>query len=202
MTEKTSPLKTAICEFKAKSITIKKESSNPFFKSKYADLATILEAIEVEAAKCGLTIISLIEKVEDGLVLTTKLEHKDSDEVRSSSFPVFGAKPQEIGSSVTYARRYNIQSLLNLAAEDDDGNEANKAVRTPVNETATFKKNFIAKHYNAIASCDDTDQLDIYLVSVQIEYNKILATYALEIKQQIEDETESRIEKRRKELKA
>jgi hypothetical protein len=37
------------------------------------------------------------------------------------------AKPQEIGSSITYARRYNIQSLLNLAAEDDDGNAANEA---------------------------------------------------------------------------
>lgn len=127
MVEQKSILKAAICEFKKKGISIKKETSNPFFKSKYADLATILDAIEVDAASCGLVIISTIARGENGMELITNLEHKDSDEVRTSVFPIFGGKPQEIGSSVTYARRYNIQTLLNLAAEDDDGNAANEA---------------------------------------------------------------------------
>lgn len=121
-----SPLKAAICEFKKKAITIKKETTNPFFKSKYADLATILDAIEVEAANCGIVIVSGLV-VGDTTVLQTTLSHKDSAETIISTFPVIGTKPQEIGSSISYARRYNIQSLLNLAAEDDDGNAANAA---------------------------------------------------------------------------
>lgn len=122
-----SPLKHAICEFKKLGISIKKESDNPFFKSKYADLANILDAVEAEAAKFGLLITSRVIRDENGLTLVTELEHKNSDEVKSTLFPLFGNKPQEIGSSITYARRYNIQCLLNLAAEDDDGNSANDA---------------------------------------------------------------------------
>lgn len=127
MTEYKSPLKTALCELKKLNIKITKDTANPFFKSKYADLATLLDAIEAEAAKFGIVIISKIQRYEGALELYTKITHKDSDEVEDSVFPVFGGKPQEIGSSVTYARRYNIQSLLNLAAEDDDGNAANEA---------------------------------------------------------------------------
>jgi hypothetical protein len=124
MSDYKSPLKSAICEFKKKGITIKKGTENPFFKSKYADLATVLDAIEETAADCGLVIYSQLVAGESS-VLTTTLSHKDSDECLVSSFPVFGTKPQEIGSSISYARRYNIQSLLNLAAEDDDGNAGN-----------------------------------------------------------------------------
>lgn len=127
MTDK-SPLKAALCEFKKNNIKIYKTANNPFFKSKYADLPTILDAIEEPLADLGLIIISTSQQAEDGSWKeVTILEHKDCDEVRMSAFPLFGSKPQEFGSSITYARRYNIQSLLNLAAADDDGNAANNA---------------------------------------------------------------------------
>jgi len=140
-TEKNTTLKTAICEFKKKDIAILKDKDNPFYKSKYADLSSILGAVEAEMAKEGLLITSVTKYHEASLVLETTLEHKDSDEKIVSVFPVFGSKPQEIGSSVTYARRYNIQSLLNLAAEDDDGNATQKAepVKKPVDVNALFK---------------------------------------------------------------
>lgn len=153
MTQETSPLKAAICEFKKKGITIKKESKNPFFKSSYADLATVLDAIEIEAANCGLVITSGLSHASGVMVLTTTLEHKDSEEKKDSSFPVTGSKPQEIGSGVTYARRYNIQCLLNLAAEDDDGNAASN-----VKVTAKAKKERwveIMKELDNVKSLDD-----------------------------------------------
>ena len=155
-----SPLKTAICEFKKKGIVIKKESDNPFFKSKYADLPTILDAIEVEAAKCGLVITSQLI-AGDAIVLTTTLAHKDSEETIVSTFPVFGSKPQEIGSSISYARRYNIQSLLNLAAEDDDGNAAQQSKPTAkqVYGTATAMKKKYAEIVDAIEGALTHDQL-------------------------------------------
>lgn len=155
-----SPLKNAICEFKKKGIVIKKESDNPFFKSAYANLATILDAIEVEAAKCGLVITSQLVAGE-AIVLTTTLSHKDSEETIVSTFPVFGSKPQEIGSSITYARRYNIQSLLNLAAEDDDGNAAQQSKPTAkqVYGTATAMKKKFAEIVDAIEGSLTHDQL-------------------------------------------
>lgn len=153
MSDYKSPLKTAICAFKQKGITIKKGTENPFYKSRYADLVTILEAVEKEAAECGLVIVSQLSCGEQS-VLSTTLSHKDSDECYVSSFPVFGTKPQEIGSSISYARRYNIQSLLNLAADDDDGNEANKA-KTPVFANAIARATFVR---NVI---DSFNQIDV-----------------------------------------
>lgn len=151
-----SALKEAICAFKQENISIKKESSNPFFKSKYADLPTILDAIEVKAATHGLVITSASKLIGESWVLETTLEHKESDESKVSLFPIHGTKPQEFGSSITYARRYNIQSLLNLAADDDDGNAANAApqlFKTARERTALF--NEILKELDGTESLDD-----------------------------------------------
>lgn len=156
-----SPLKTAICEFKKLGLTIKKENSNPFFKSKYADLATILDVIEIEAAKCGLVIYSHVVATDKGLFLETMLEHKDSDEKIGSVFPVVGSKPQEIGSSVTYARRYNIQSLLNLAAEDDDGNAASN-----IKPTAKAKKDRWSEIMKGFDDIKNSEDLSVYWASI------------------------------------
>ena len=123
---KVPKLADAICEFKKLSITIKKGSDNPFFKSKYADLPTILEAVELELANLGVIVVSRSDLIGEEWVLVTELIHKETLERMVSVFPLFGGKAQDVGSSVTYARRYNIQSLLNLAAEDDDGNAANR----------------------------------------------------------------------------
>lgn len=142
MTEPKSILRAAICEFKKNVEKITKDNDNPFFKSKYADLATILNIIDKPLAEAGLAITSNIEYLAEDLICRTNLTHKDSDEVATSIFPIFGAKPQEIGSSVTYARRYNIQALLNLAAEDDDGNKANEGnkVKKPISAATNKAK--------------------------------------------------------------
>lgn len=156
-----SPLKAAICAFKQEEITIKKSSDNPFFKSKYADLATILDAIESKAAKYGLVITSSLrmDTGTEAWVLETTLEHKDSDEKKISTFPVFGGKPQEIGSSITYARRYNIQSLLNLAAEDDDGNAT---ANTTVFKTASAKKTSATELMNIMEALETLGELEAF----------------------------------------
>lgn len=172
-----SPLKSAICEFKKKAITIKKETENPFFKKNYADLATILDAIEVKAAECGIVIFSQLVK-DDGLMLRTTIEHKDGAETIASTFPVFGNKPQEIGSSISYARRYNIQSLLNLVAEDDDGNNANQAAPVkpaakPVVKTVELSHNI---DVGAIESMINTVSDMAGLISVWDSYKAELAT--------------------------
>ena len=163
----TSPLKTAICEFKKKGIKIVKESNNPFFKSKYADLPTILDAIEKEAAICGITLISKSKLLNDIWVLETVMSHKDSDEKEDSMYPIHGKNQQEMGSSTTYARRFNIQNLLNLAADDDDGNEASKATPAKIYATAAAKKADGKSILAAFDNCKNNDDLDELLAEHQ-----------------------------------
>ncbi len=158
MENQKSILKAAICDFKAKVDKITKDKENPFFKSRYADLAIILEVIDKDLAATGLTLNSYTQYQDGQLILKTDLSHKDTSEVISSIFPVFGAKAQELGSSITYARRYNIQSLLNLAAEDDDGNAANAATEKPL--SAAEKKRKYQNYLDSLAKVANKEMLD------------------------------------------
>lgn len=98
---------------------IKKSSNNPFFKSKYADLTTILEVAEPALLENGLVII---QPISEGKV-TTKITDGTTSIESSIDLGTF-SKPQDLGSAITYYRRYTLQSLLAISAEDDDGNRA------------------------------------------------------------------------------
>ena len=104
---------------------ISKDSTNPFFKSKYFDVNSLLEHAEPILANHGLMIIQPIE--ED--IVTTKIIDKNGFGVASGmKLPTLN-DPQKMGSAITYYRRYTLQSLLALQAEDDDGNKATKQVK-------------------------------------------------------------------------
>lgn len=106
---------------------VPKDAANPFFKSKYADLAGIVETARPILKKYDLSISQLPGfDVDKGcIVLTTILLHASGEFLSQDlNMPVLNVKAQEIGSALTYARRYALQSVLCLAAEDDDGNAA------------------------------------------------------------------------------
>jgi len=163
MTEKEkkhTSLFNALIEFKLQDIEIFKQSTNPHFKSKYADLATILDAVEVPLAKLGIAIVSHSSYEGEQWIETTSL--KFGSEYLSSQFPLFGTKPQELGSSITYARRFNLQSLLNLAAIDDDANAANNAnAIVKVYPTAAAGKKAFAAIMDSLNSCEHLEDLAI-----------------------------------------
>ena len=120
--ESISNLAKALSCFQVKVETIRKTANNPFFKSKYAPLPEILEAITKPLNECGLT----FSQMPDGESLTTILIHCESGEYLQSSYPLHPIKsdPQAFGSAITYARRYAISSILALNVdEDDDGNK-------------------------------------------------------------------------------
>lgn len=173
MANENNQLQTALVKFKQEQIRIRKESDNPFFKSKYADLPTILEAVEKPLAELGLFITSTLEQQEGGWIVKTSIAHKDSAEMIVSTFPVFGNKPQEIGSSVTYARRYNIQSLLNLAAEDDDGNAANNAPKILSFKTAKERTELFNEVKGVLESCTNLEDLQFVWKSRSADLNKL-----------------------------
>jgi hypothetical protein len=101
-----------------------KDASNPFFKSKYVDLAGAIEACRAALSNHGLAVVQTMEDGER-LRLSTTLIHASGEWI-SSQYPVIPVKndPQGIGSALTYARRYSLMAIVGLAAEDDDGNAA------------------------------------------------------------------------------
>lgn len=124
-------LSKALSIFREEVSTIAKQANNPFFKSKYADLPSILEGIKEPLKKSGLALFHTAENSDNGYSLVSTIIETESGESVSSSFPLFGSKPQEVWSSLTYARRYNTLALLDIPTdEDDDGNKANTAQRT------------------------------------------------------------------------
>jgi len=106
----------------------KKDSANPFFNSKYADLASIVDAIQAPLAKHGLSLVQCVVDAEHGVGIETILIH-DSGEWLSSTYsmPVAKGDAQGVGSAITYGKRYAMAAICRLATEDDDGNAATKA---------------------------------------------------------------------------
>jgi hypothetical protein len=104
---------------------ISKDSTNPFFKSKYFDINSLLEHVEPILWRHGLYVIQPIE----GSKVTTKIIDENGFGIESSIDMTILADPQKMGSAITYYRRYTLQSLLALQAEDDDGNHAAKPTK-------------------------------------------------------------------------
>ncbi len=117
----------ALITFHVKCDVIKKDATNPFFKSKYASLSNILEQIEMPLNESGLSFCQF-PSGEHGL--HTILMHS-SGEFISDEYTMRPTKddPQGLGSAITYQRRYALASILGLNIDDDDdGNEASKQV--------------------------------------------------------------------------
>ena len=102
-----------------------KDSSNPFFKSKYADLASCWDACRKQLAANGLSVIQTTQMTEQGLMLVTTLAHASGEWI-AGQMPVLtkDASPQGQGSGITYARRYALAAIVGLAQVDDDAEAA------------------------------------------------------------------------------
>ena len=104
---------------------ISKDSTNPFFKSKYFDINSLLEHVEPILAKHGLFIL---QPIVAGFVCTQIMNENGFVADSCIELPTL-SDPQKLGSAITYYRRYTLQSLLALQAEDDDANGATKQVK-------------------------------------------------------------------------
>lgn len=110
----------------------KKDSANPFFKSKYADLAAVVGAIREPFAKHGIAHSQMPGCDGDGHYVDTLLIHSSGEWLKSRiRMNPTKEDPQGIGSVTTYMRRYALQAMAGLEAEDDDGNHASQPVTPP-----------------------------------------------------------------------
>jgi hypothetical protein len=102
---------------------ISKDSENPFFKSNYLSLNGLIDAIEEVLNKNELL---LLQPIEAEWVKSKIIDIEDGEFVSSEMHLPNITDPQKLGSAITYFRRYTLESLLGLKAEDDDANLANK----------------------------------------------------------------------------
>lgn len=107
-----------------------KDSTNPHFKSSYADLASVLDAIRPALTKHGLCITQTMKTEAGTHFLVTTLMHT-SGEFIEGSIPLLIEKNnmQGMGSAITYARRYGLAAMVGIHQADDDGNEASSGNR-------------------------------------------------------------------------
>ena len=102
-----------------------KGANNPFFKSKYSDLSSVVQAVKEPFANNGLSYVQFPIEENERIGIETILMHK-SGEWLSNSFTVKLSKQdaQGAGSALTYCRRYSLQAVAGIPSEDDDGNGA------------------------------------------------------------------------------
>lgn len=141
--ENINELAAAMAKFQAEVKPAVKGSSNPYFKSKYADLQACWDCCREALVKNGLSVAQGSRENNGELVtIDTRLMHSSGQWLESSlTMKPAKADPQGVGSAVTYGRRYSLAAILGLVAdEDDDGNaathnEAKKAVSVPAGAT-------------------------------------------------------------------
>ena len=126
---------------------IVKDSTNPHFKSNYASLSAIQEGIKNPLERSGLILVHAVQ-----VDAVTSTVYAEDGTFVSSTFPFTIGKPQENGSAVTYAKRYNTAALLNLDTDaDDDGNEAQNAVATVAK--SAYKSDLAKAEYTGTHVC-------------------------------------------------
>ena len=137
-----------LSEFQSIVGKLRKDQTNPFFHSKYADINTVLEAIREPLRKTGLVARQSPSINGEGkpYLYTVIISNEGDNDFIDSKTPLILAKEdmQGLGSAITYARRYALVSMLGLEQEDDDGNRSvpSKDLKDfdPATEKVTFGK--------------------------------------------------------------
>lgn len=123
-------LSQALVKFQSQLKPVNKDSENPFFKSHYADLSSILQSVMPLLSANGLALVQPM-KVQDGhTILITKLIHESGESIESEMILPPHADPQKYGSLISYYKRYQLQALLGVSTkdEDDDANYVSSLV--------------------------------------------------------------------------
>jgi hypothetical protein len=119
-----------------------KDKTNPHFKSKYADLGSVIDAIKPPLIKYGLFFTQRSHPAENGISVETVLHHKSGEQLSLGTLfvPANKQDAQGFGSALTYARRYALMTGFGVPAEDDDGNLASRPATRPTTDEAPPEK--------------------------------------------------------------
>lgn len=155
-------LETQLLEFQKKISVIKKDSKNPHFKNTYASLTQILSEVKPILNEVGVLITQPIFDNKAG----TQLSYNGTKEVSFIDLPS-NLTPQQLGSAITYFRRYTLASLLALEIDDDDAQSTNVAPK-PLHVRIEEAKTFLSKSKNDAELKANFMQLDSELKQHEI----------------------------------
>lgn len=179
--EQINELSAALAKAQGQIEGAKKSSSNPFFKSKYADLAECWNTCREALTANEISVIQMPEEINENgrLNITTMLAHSSGQYISSTlTMTVTKLDPQAIGSAITYGRRYALAAMVGLAQEDDDGEKAmarqekkdKKPVESPINITSV-SENGAVRFINGV-QCQVKDKngnwLDVEFMSIKL----------------------------------
>jgi hypothetical protein len=131
--ESIAQLAASLVKAQAKIEGATKDKVNPHFRSKYADLSSVVEAIKGPVTEEGLTYTQVMHDAENAAKVETIILHNSGEWLSCGviSVPVSKHDAQGFGSALTYARRYSLSAAFGVAPEDDDGNAAAAAAPRP-----------------------------------------------------------------------
>ena len=151
-----------------------KTSTNPHFKSRYADLAACVEAVIEGLNSAGIMLMQSCHESDSGVIVETVFVHESGETMSAGKLHVPAAKqdPQGYGSALTYARRYSLMAACGIAPEDDDGNAATKAKGVELVES---RKSIAQDHFDKM---DEEEQAFLReLASEIIRSDDVFAAY-------------------------
>lgn len=127
---------TALNKAQAEMSGAKKGANNPFFKSKYADMNSVVDAVRIPFCNNGLSYSQFPIMQDNKVGVETILMHESGEWMSDILvLPMVKQDPQAAGSAITYAKRYALQSIAGIPSEDDDGNAASNQ-KTPVKQSS------------------------------------------------------------------
>lgn len=170
--ENINELTTALAKAQAEIRPAVEDKKNPHFKSSYSSLNSIWAACRAPLSKNGLAIMQIAEQIGENLSLITLLSHTSGQWVKSI-LPISSAKekPQTMGSSLTYARRYALAAIVGISFGEDTDDDANLAQEKTVEilpltmEMLDWMKNNPQRYEYIRFSCDESKQPESNLIS-------------------------------------
>ena len=161
--ESVKELNTALAKAQGELFAAKKDSINPHFKSKYADLASVWEACREALSSNGLSVTQMPAEFQNNIMtLVTRLSHSSGEWLEQTmTCPVGKPDPQGIGSCLTYMRRYALAAVVGVYQDDDDANSASYA---PKERPATLTD-------------DELNKIKVLAVATHSEVAKIAQFY-------------------------
>lgn len=130
--EKIDQLAAALAKVQSTMKGAVKDAHNPFFKSRYADLESVWDACRKPLNDNSLAVVQTMGETANGPTLTTTLVHASGQWIEGSQ-PVMAKAmtPQDLGSAITYARRYGLAAIVGVVQIDDDAEQAQRRPQQP-----------------------------------------------------------------------
>ncbi len=186
----------AFIKFQKEVQPIIRDASNPFFKSKYVTLDSIIATVMPTLTANDLAIMHTTEYIIDDRtpLLCTRLYYKDGTFIQGN-YPMLVKEkdnPQQLGSAMTYARRYAMMAFLGIAPEDDDGNAASggngRAQAGGANNASDAQIDFLAKMLEQKFGLETTEKQNDYLKeNFKVGYEGLTSKVASAMIEKIKD---------------